>query len=71
VNDVEHGRRIGPDDSRARLRQVPALLAQEGPENGRRRNLGTFASRAAAEKQEREMEYFVEPEEALTRVEIE
>jgi hypothetical protein len=28
------------------------------PKNGRRRNLGTFTTRAAAEKHEREVQYF-------------
>ena len=28
------------------------------PKTGKRRNLGTFASRAAAEKHEREIQYF-------------
>jgi hypothetical protein len=28
------------------------------PKTGRRRNLGTFSSRAAAEKHEREIQYF-------------
>ena len=28
------------------------------PKTGRRRNLGTFSSRAAAEKHEREVQYF-------------
>ena len=28
------------------------------PKTGRRRNLGTFGSRAAAEKHEREIQYF-------------
>jgi hypothetical protein len=28
------------------------------PKTGRRRNLGTFASRAAAERQERAVQYF-------------
>ncbi len=28
------------------------------PKTGRRRNLGTFASRAAAQKHEREIQYF-------------
>ena len=28
------------------------------PETGKRRNLGTFKSRAAAEKHEREVQYF-------------
>ena len=29
-----------------------------GPKTGKRRNLGTFANRAAAEKHEREVQYF-------------
>jgi hypothetical protein len=29
-----------------------------GPKTGKRRNLGTFSSRAAAEKHEREVQYF-------------
>jgi hypothetical protein len=29
-----------------------------GPKTGKRRNLGTFASRTAAEKHEREVQYF-------------
>ena len=31
---------------------------RKNPKNGRRRNLGTFASRAAAEKHERAVQYF-------------
>jgi len=31
---------------------------KQNPKTGRRRNLGTFASRAAAEKHEREVQYF-------------
>jgi hypothetical protein len=31
---------------------------KRNPKNGRRRNLGTFATRAAAEKHEREVQYF-------------
>ena len=30
----------------------------KNPETGKRRNLGTFKSRAAAEKHEREVQYF-------------
>jgi hypothetical protein len=32
------------------------------PKTGKRRNLGTFASRAAAEKHEREVQYFKRPQ---------
>ena len=31
---------------------------KKNPKTGRRRNLGTFASRAAAEKHERAVQYF-------------
>jgi len=31
---------------------------KKNPKTGRRRNLGTFASRKAAEKHEREVEFF-------------
>lgn len=31
---------------------------RKNPETGKRRNLGTFDSRAAAEKHEREVQYF-------------
>jgi hypothetical protein len=31
---------------------------KQDPKTGRRRNLGTFASRAAAEKHERAVQYF-------------
>lgn len=31
---------------------------KKNPETGKRRNLGTFKSRAAAEKHEREVQYF-------------
>ena len=31
---------------------------KKNPKTGKRRNLGTFASRAAAEKQERAVQYF-------------
>jgi hypothetical protein len=32
--------------------------AKKNAQTGRRRNLGTFSSRAAAEKHEREVQYF-------------
>jgi hypothetical protein len=31
---------------------------KKDPKSGKRRNLGTFATRAAAEKHEREVQYF-------------
>jgi hypothetical protein len=31
---------------------------KKNPKTGRRRNLGTFSSRAAAEKHERDIQYF-------------
>ena len=31
---------------------------KKDPETGKRKNLGTFANRAAAEKHEREVQYF-------------
>jgi hypothetical protein len=40
-------------DGRYRLYSV-----KRDPKTGRRRNLGTFATRAAAEKHEREVEFF-------------
>jgi hypothetical protein len=39
-------------------RRLSSLFAQEGPRTGKRRNLGTFGSRAAAEKHEREVQFF-------------
>jgi len=40
-------------DGRYRLYSV-----KRNPKTGRRRNLGTFATRAAAQKHEREVEFF-------------
>jgi hypothetical protein len=34
---------------------------KKNPKTGRRRNLGTFSSRAAAVKHEREVQYFKKP----------
>jgi len=38
--------------------QYRLYLRKAEPESGKRRNLGTFDSRAAAEKHEREIQYF-------------
>lgn len=60
----------GPDIGRAQ-RRAPGTMIRKlksgqyrlysrkvDPKTGRRRNLGTFATRAAAEKHEREVQYF-------------
>jgi hypothetical protein len=43
---------------RLRRRNLGAPAAVFCPKTGKRRNLGTFKSRAAAEKHEREVQYF-------------
>ena len=37
---------------------APAVFHQKDPKTGRRRNLGTFGSRAAAERHERAVQFF-------------
>jgi hypothetical protein len=49
--------------SPAMIRKLPSgqyrlYSRKKNPKTGRRRNLGTFASRAAAEKHERAVQYF-------------
>ena len=44
-------------DSQTAIRPVPALFPKSDPKTGKR-DLGTFKSRAAAEKHEREVQYF-------------
>ncbi len=39
-------------------RPVSAVFAQDRSRYGKRKNLGTFDDRAAAEKHEREVQYF-------------
>ncbi len=53
-------RQSGSDryDPEVVVRSVPALFAQDQSKTGKRRNLGTFSSRAAAEKHERAVQYF-------------
>jgi hypothetical protein len=46
------------DDPQIEIRRVPALFPEAQSEAGKRRNLGTFKSRAAAEKHERAVQYF-------------
>jgi len=45
-------------DPQAVVGQMPALFAQEEPQTRQRRNLGTFASRTAAQRHERAVQYF-------------
>ena len=47
----------GDDDPQAQIGRLPALFIVN-PKTGRRRNLGTFKTRAAAEKHERAVQYF-------------
>jgi hypothetical protein len=49
---------LDKQEAQARIRRISALFAQVNPKTGKRRNLGTFRSRAAAEKHEREVQYF-------------
>jgi hypothetical protein len=46
------------DDSKASRRPVPAVFTEEEPKTGKRRNLGTFKTRAAALKHERAVQFF-------------
>lgn len=55
----ERTRSWGQDhDPEAEVRRLSSLLAEEDPKTGQRQNLDTFASRAAAEKHERAVQYF-------------
>jgi hypothetical protein len=53
----ERPRRIH-HDPKTRRRRLPPLLSEKDPKTRKRRNLGTFATRAAAEKHERAVQYF-------------
>jgi len=53
----------GHPDVRAMIRKLASgqyrlYSRKKDPKSGRRRNLGTFSSRAAAEKHERAVQYF-------------
>jgi hypothetical protein len=57
------GDRWRADQERSMIRKLKSgeyrLYSRKlNPKTGRRRNLGTFKSRAAAEKHEREVQYF-------------
>jgi hypothetical protein len=63
----QHGRRANPSDRKEKeVEMIRKLKSGEyrlysrkkDPRTGRRRNLGTFKSRAAAEKHERAVQYF-------------
>jgi hypothetical protein len=45
-------------DSQTKIGTIQALLAQVDPRTGKRRNLGTFGTREAAMKHEREVQFF-------------
>ena len=53
-----HPRNGGFDDQETCLRRLPPVSRKVDPKTGKRRNLGTFKTRAAAEKHEREVQYF-------------
>jgi phosphomannomutase len=46
------------NDPQAQVRRIPPVFAQDDPKTGKRRNLGTFATREAAEKHERAVQFF-------------
>jgi hypothetical protein len=61
--DVYFGKDAFAESDVAMIRKLPSgkyrLYSRKvNPKTGRRRNLGTFASRAAAEKHERAVQYF-------------
>jgi len=45
-------------DSKTAVRRIPPLLRKKNPKTGKRRNLGTFATREKAEAHERAVQYF-------------
>jgi hypothetical protein len=45
-------------DPKNKIRRVSPFLRKKNPKNGKRRKLGTFASRRAAEKHERAVQFF-------------
>jgi hypothetical protein len=60
VRFIEHGLLHQGDPMIRKLKSGEYRLysRKPNPKTGRRRNLGTFKSRAAAEKHEREVQYF-------------
>ncbi|MER9328702.1 hypothetical protein [Mesorhizobium sp. M0488] len=46
------------NDPKTQGRKIPPLFAQEGRKDGEAAELGTFDTREAAEKHEREVQYF-------------
>lgn len=58
-----HWRKWGIEEASPMIRKLPSgeyrLYSRKlNPKTGKRRNLGTFKSRAAAEKHERAVQYF-------------
>jgi hypothetical protein len=60
---AEHRRRVSHPGRRAVIRKLKSgeyrlYSKKKNPKTGRRRNLGTFKTRAAAEKHERAVQFF-------------
>jgi len=45
-------------DPQAKISRIPLYPRKKNPKTGKRRNLGTFATRSAAEKHERAVQFF-------------
>lgn len=58
LGSVERGRALNNVMIRKLKSGEYRLYSRKKGEDGKRRNLGTFSSRAAAEKHEREVQYF-------------
>jgi hypothetical protein len=61
--DIEGARHDCPREETAMIRKLASgqyrlFSRKKNPKTGKRRNLGTFASRQAAEKHERAVQYF-------------
>jgi hypothetical protein len=48
----------GRHDPKIAVGRLSPLFAQKNPKTGKRRNLGTFKTKAAAEKHEKDVQYF-------------
>jgi hypothetical protein len=47
-----------PHDQKTEIRRLSIVFSQEKSKTGKRRNLGTFKTKAAANKHERAVQYF-------------
>jgi hypothetical protein len=62
-DSVSTGSGLIREQEKSMIRKLPSggyrlYSRKKNPKTGKRRNLGTFATRAAAEKHEREVQYF-------------